>query len=560
MGNNGSTVFITFLWHMHQPLYKSPEGGSYLLPWVRLHAIKDYFDMAALIEAVPQMRAVINFVPSLFVQLEDYAQGSARDPFYTCSSKPVSKLTDKEKLFLLKNFFTVNKKRRIDPSPRYGELWEKKAQAGSEPEMQLKSFALSDYLDLQVLFNLAWSGPTLRKDAQVASLLAKDRNFSQKEKELLLAKQQQLISRIIPTYKRLQEEGRIEVSVSPFYHPLLPLLCDNYSAEEAQPGTTLPRSRFTFPEDAETQIHLALQYYRQLFKREARGMWPPEGGVSNKALELAIRQGLKWVATDESILAKSTSAGRDIAKETKSFFSAEKMCSPYKYKTQQGEIAIFFRNQALSNLISFVYSSWEEEKAADDFYRRIIALKSSLIEGPGPYLISIIMDGENAWEYFPKGGEVFLLSLYKKIATSPQFKPVTFSEFLATRSKGSQNLINSIKPGSWINANFSTWIGEPMKNQAWEYLYQARKAFEEFVSRLSPEEKKQKAKVIQKALKTIYVAEGSDWFWWLQSGEQVENERKFSVIMKLYLAEIYKLLGLEIPGYLRDVDSIKEEP
>ena len=559
MGNNNSLTSIAFLWHMHQPLYKNPQDGSYLLPWVRLHAIKDYYDMAALIEAVPQMRAVINFVPSLFIQLEDYAHGSAKDPFLAFSSKPVTELADKEKLFLLKNFFTVNKKRAIDPSARYSELWKKKTEAESDPKKLLSSFTREDYLDLQVLFNLAWCGPTLRKYAQIASLITKDRGFSQKEKELLLAKQQELILRIIPTYRRLQEQGRIEVSVSPFYHPLLPLLCDNYSAEEAQPGTNLPGNRFTFPEDAEEQIHLALQYYRQLFGREARGMWPPEGSVSNKALELAIRQGLKWIATDELILAKSVSSGEDIIKEFERCLPPEKTCSPYEYKTQQGEISIFFRSQALSNLISFVYSSWDEEKAADDFYRRLIVLDSCLRKSPGPHIISIIMDGENAWEYFPKGGEVFLLSLYKKIAASPQFKPTTFSEFLSTSGMKSQNSIANIIPGSWINGNFSTWIGEPMKNKAWDYLFQARKALKEFVASLSLQEKKQKGKAIEKALKTIYVAEGSDWFWWLQSGDQPENERKFSLIMKLYLIEVYQALGLEIPAYLRDIDSIKQE-
>lgn len=554
-----SPVSVTFLWHMHQPLYKNPEDESYLLPWVRLHATKDYFDMAAHIEAVPQMRAVINFVPSLFVQLEDYAKGIAKDPFLEYSSKPVSKLADKEKLFLLNNFFTVNKKRRIDPSARYSELWKKKAQAGSKPEKLLNNFSLKEYLDLQVLFNLAWCGPTLRKEPRVASLIAKDRNFTQEEKELLLAKQQELISRIIPAYRRLQEQGRIEVSVSPFYHPLLPLICDSDSAQEAQPEISLPRSRFTFPEDAEEQIHLALQYYRQLFGTEARGMWPPEGGVSNKALELAIKQGLKWIATDESILKKSVSFGGKTIKEIESFFPLEKICSPYLYKIEQGEISIFFRSQALSNLISFVYSSWDEEKAADDFFRQLLALNSCLKEGPGPFIISIIMDGENAWEYFPKGGEVFLLSLYQKIAACPQFKPVTFSEFLSTIGKGHQNSIAKILPGSWINGNFSTWIGETLKNKAWDYLYQARKALEEFMARLSPKEKKQKRKAIERALKTIYVAEGSDWFWWLQSGDQPESERKFSLIMKLYLAEVYKSLGLDIPAYLQDIQSIKQE-
>jgi len=550
-----SYVFITFLWHMHQPLYKNPIDGTYLLPWVRLHAIKDYLDMALLIESVPQMNAVINVVPSLLVQLEDYIDDAAQDPFLSCSLKPVSELNEEEKLFLLKNFFMVNKRRKIDLSARYSELWKKQDQAGGELERVLNSFTLQDYLDLQVHFNLAWCGPFLKKDSLVASLITKDRNFSQKEKELLLAKQQQRIAQIIPTYKKLQDKGQIEISVSPFYHPLLPLICDNYSAQEAQPGLKLPENRFRFPEDAEEQIRLALDYYRRLFGKNPRGMWPPEGGVSKKVLELAIRQGLKWLVTDELILAKSMIFDEDFIKELARGLPAEKLCSLYKYRIQQGEISIFFRSQALSNLISFVYSSWDEEKAADDFYRRLVALNNSLAEGRGPYLISIVMDGENAWEYYPKGGEVFLLSLYQKIASSPQFKAVTFSEFLSTGGERSQNSITNIIPGSWIEGNFSTWIGEPMKNRAWDYLFQARKTLQDFIAGLDPEEKQRKKEAIEKALRTIYVAEGSDWFWWLKSGEQAESEKKFSVIFKMHLGEVYRILGLEVPAYLKEPDS-----
>ena len=512
--------------------------------------------MAALIESIPQMRAVINIVPSLFVQLEDYSKGSARDPYLICSSKPVSELTVDEKLFLLKNFFTINKKRKIDPSTRFSELWQKQSQAEGQPEKALSSFTFQDYLDLQVLFNLAWYGPTLKKDAEVAVLIDKDRNFSQEEKRLLLAKQQELIGKIIPLYRHLQEQGQIEISVSPFYHPLLPLICDNYLAKKAQQGLKLPEHRFSYPHDAEEQIRLAVEYYSKLFSTEPRGMWPPEGAVSNKVLELAINNGIRWVATDETILRKSLASGAGVGGEKMSLLTEEKLYAPYKFKNQVGEVSIFFRNQALSNRISFVYSSWDEEEAASDFYHRLVAVRNSLKKKEGRYIISIIMDGENAWEYFPQGGERFLLSLYQKIVNRREFIPITFSEFLYLQDRGSLPSLTHIAPGSWIDGNFSTWIGEPAKNEAWNHLFKARKTLENWLANFTPEEKQQKSKSIEKALNAIYIAEGSDWFWWLKRGEQPESEKHFSTLFKLQLSEMYRALGLEIPFYLRVTNQI----
>ncbi|MFB0519635.1 MAG: glycoside hydrolase [Acidobacteriota bacterium] len=556
MSYDNSSVFITFLWHMHQPMYKDPRNEEYILPWVRLHAIKDYFDMAALIESVPQMRAVINIVPSLFVQLEDYSKGSAKDTYLIYSSKPVSKLTVDEKLFLLKNFFTINKERKIDPSPRYSELWQKQSQVEGQPEKALSFFTLQDYLDLQVLFNLAWCGLTLKKDAEVAALIDKDRNFTQEEKRMLLAKQQKLITKILPLYRHLQEQGQIEISVSPFYHPLLPLICDNYLATKAHQELQLPEHRFSYPHDAEEQIRLAMEYYSKLFGTEPRGMWPPEGGVSNKVLELAINHGIRWLATDEAIMRKSLAEATGAGKQGRNHFAEEKLYAPYKFKNQVGEIWIFFRNQVLSNRISFVYSSWDEEEAANDFCHRLLALKNSLKKREGHYIISIIMDGENAWEYFPQGGERFLLSLYRKIVDSREFVTITCSEFLNLQDRDSQLYLTHIAPGSWIDGGFSTWIGEPSKNEAWDYLSKARRTLEGWISNLTPEEKQQKSKSIEKALNAIYIAEGSDWFWWLKRGEQPESEKLFSILFKLHLAEMYRALGMEVPLYLRVANQI----
>ena len=547
MGNTDSPVGITFLWHMHQPMYINPQNGYYLLPWVRLHAIKDYYDMASFIEAVPEMRAVVNFVPSLLFQLEEYRRGTAHDLYLECSLKPVSHLASEDKLFLIKHFFTVNRQRKIDPAARYRELWQKRAQANGQLEKALHFFSAQDYLDLQVLFNLAWCGPTLKKDAEVARLVAKDRGFTQKEKELLIAKQKALIGKILPLYTKLQDCGQVEVSVSPFYHPLLPLVCDNYIAREAQPGVALPRNRFSYPDDAEEQIRRALEYTQKLFGKKPQGMWPPEGAVSNKVLELAIQQEIRWLATDETILRKSLAANSDLP--------AEKLYSSYTFKNQRREVSLFFRNQSLSNLISFVYSSWDEEEAASDLFQRLLAERNRLGKNGEKYIISIIMDGENAWEYFPNGGETFLPSLYQKIAASREFKPMTFSSYLSQVNKKSQVPFSAIASGSWIDGNFSTWIGEQAKNEAWDYLFQARKTLKEWVAHLTQDERKKSHEIIERAANAIHIAEGSDWFWWLRSGEQPESERKFSILFKLYLAEMYRILGLEIPPHLRPSGS-----
>lgn len=529
---------------MHQPIYKDPEDGRFLLPWVRLHAVKDYLDMALLIESVPGMRAVINIVPSLFVQLEDYAKGTARDPFLDLSRKPAEKLTENEKLFLLKNFFTVNKPRKIDPSSRYSELWEKRSSAGIRLNEAVGVFTVQDYLDLQVLFNLAWCGPTLRKDAELSQLFQKERNFTQEEKELLLNKQQAVISQILPTYKRLQETGQVEISLSPFYHPILPLLCDSSAAKEPQPGITLPAHNFCYPNDAEEQVRMSLEYYRSLFGRDAKGMWPSEGAVSEEVLEIASRQGLAWLATDEAILKQFLSANSQLSPASPNSIPPEIRCSAWNYQAKHGESTLFFRSVELSNLISFVYSSWNEEDAAADLFHRLVDEKSRLPKDGKRYLCAIIMDGENAWEYFPEGGEIFLRSLYQKIVKSQDMTPMTFEGFFALGEKINRRPLHCVSPGTWIHGNFSTWIGEPAKNAAWEDLYRTRKSYEEWTAGLSPEEKISKNSMIKEALHAIHTAEGSDWFWWLKKGEQLESEKAFKDIFEKYTTHAKKTIGL----------------
>lgn len=540
-------MFITFLWHMHQPIYINPEDGNTLLPWVRLHAVKDYLDMALMIEDTPGMKAVINIVPSLVVQLKEYAEGTAKDRFLACSRKRPTDLSGEDKLFLLKNFFTVNTERKILPSPRYAELLQKRGRDIQHIHDALKRFTPQDFLDLQVHFNLAWCGPYLKKDNKIADLIQKDTGFTQEEKDLLLSKQNSAIEKIIPAYKRLQQNGRVEISVSPFFHPILPLLCDTDEAKTARRCVSLPQNRFSFPEDAENQVRLAVEYYRALWGHEPLGMWPSEGAVSKTTLDIAIQQGIRWLATDEAILKKSLIKKRG---ETAPL-SPRDLYSSYAYQSAHGTLSLFFRNQALSDLIGFTYSSWDETQAAEDFFQKLVEEKNRMGEESKHHLLSIIMDGENAWEYFPEGGEVFLKNLYRKIVDAGQFQPITYGEFLKHPDRHRQKSLTSISPGTWIHADFSTWIGEPAKNDAWDLLFQARQTFQNWLDKLSLTEKKQKKETIDAALKALHTAEGSDWFWWLRKGEKPENERLFEVLMKLYLAHMYKTLNLDVPSTLK---------
>jgi len=555
MNNPQPALSVCFLWHMHQPVYKNPQDGTYLLPWTRLHAVKDYLDMALLIEAVPGMKAVFNMVPSLLVQLQEYAEGAAEDRFLRCSRMQADKLSDKDRSFLLHHFFMANRQRKIGPSPRYTELLRKRGEDSSQFSGTAGQFTIQDYLDLQVHFNLAWCGPSLRKDGEIIQLIKKDSGYTEEEKEVLLSKQDHVLRQILPVMRRLLQNGQIEVSFSPFYHPILPLLCDTEEARRARPETHLPENRFQFPEDAEEQIRLARKFHENVWGRPAEGMWPSEGAVSDRSLDLAIRQGVKWVATDQAILQKSLA----LQGTAPPFLSAEDLYSAYEYENPEGRLFLFFRNQILSDLIGFTYSSWDERQAAEDFFSRLLEEKSRLADKNNQYLLSIIMDGENAWEYFPEGGQVFLKTLYQMIVESDQIRPLRFCDYLGGQEKISRRALPSLAPGTWIHADFSTWIGERIKNKAWDHLFQARQTLQKWMEGLGSEEKRSKREIIEEALQAIYTAEGSDWFWWMHAGgERPSQERIFDDLMNLHLIRMYKTIGIPPPSQLKTSQGVRD--
>ncbi len=531
-----SPLYIAFVWHMHQPFYKNLISGETVMPWVRLHAVKDYLDMAKILQDFPNIHQTFNLVPSLIEQIEDMVDPNLKkDKSYELTLKKPKDLTEPEKLFILRNFFMANWDMMIKPFPRYYDLLVKRGRHFSPEEASsaVKRFTAQDFTDLQLLFNLAWTDPVYReKDAQLKELVRKGKYFSEEDKRLVLEKQIEIIREIIPTYKKMQDSGNIEISVSPFFHPILPLLCDSDIAKASYPETKLPKINFRHPEDAKAQIDMAVKFYTERFGRPPRGMWPSEGSVSEQAADLMIEAGLKWIATDEEILFKSL----------EKYKTLEALYRPYILERNRGNLSLIFRDRTLSDSIGFVYQSWNAEDAAGDLINRLHTIRKTLPKTKTPYLVSIILDGENAWEFYPNDGREFLTYLYNSIANDPALRSVTVSEYLGEFPP--QDKLKRLHPGSWINANFCIWIGHEEKNKAWEYLSEARSVLKDY------EKQQLDPKILDRAWKEIYIAEGSDWNWWYGDDNSSANDEEFDRLFRSHLTNVYILIGEKPPEYL----------
>jgi alpha-amylase/alpha-mannosidase (GH57 family) len=544
-------IDLIFIWHMHQPYYKDPVKNEYALPWTYLHAIKDYYDMPAIVEDTPGAKAVFNMVPSLLEQLLDYASGRAVDPFLIKGQMNPAEMTEEDKLFLLENFFSASRQRMIEPHRRYLELlyMAGEGRQGGFKE-RVRHFSNQDLLDLQVCFFLAWTGEAARRRFPLfRKLLEKGAGYTAEDKQQLFATHHQLINDIIPLYKRLHEAGRIELSVTPYYHPIMPLLCDTQIAREAMPKVNLPVERMRSPEDAKAQIRLGIDYFHKVFGFEPKGMWPSEGSVSDEVLSIIASSGLDWIATDEDLLARSLDGGLGAHKE--------QLYRQWRFASNQGELGIFFRDHQLSDLIGFTYSQWDASRAVADFCGRLChAGQQARAEGG---VIPIILDGENAWEFYQDNAYHFLSGMYAAVATNPRLRLVTCSERLA-QGRG-DSYLHHIHPGSWINANYGIWIGHPEENLAWDMVCRAREA----IIRYNPEAARLLVSGIQDSadetavmiLHSLYAAEGSDWFWWFGDDHFSPHSDRFDRLFRQHLANVYRLLGADPPREL--LEPIKKK-
>ena len=526
-------VKLALLWHMHQPYYEDLATGEHLLPWVRLHAIKDYWGMAALLEEFPGVRVTFNLVPSLLVQVQAFAEDRARDRHLTMGLKPADDLGPDEAAWLVANGFHAPVARMIAPHPRYLELHGRRL----EPH----TFLPDDLRDLQVWHKLAWMDPDrLRRDARLVTLVEKGRGFSEADKAVLRSVELEILRQVIPAYRAAAERGHVELSTSPFYHPILPLLCDSDVHLRAHPDAARPRRRFVRPEDAREQITRAVAFHTKVFGRAPRGMWPSEGSVSDEAVEIAAGAGLQWVATDEDILARSI--GLPMPRDASGHAErADVLYRPYLIGAADRPVACLFRDHELSDRLGFLYQSWDAAAAADDFLERVreAGRRFPAGEAGGDATVAVILDGENAWEHYAGGGRPFLRALYGALERSADIRTVTMSEAAA----GAQQPLPSIFPGSWIHADFSIWIGHRDDHRAWAQLAEARDAFDRVAGHVE-------AAARARAFDEILIAEGSDWFWWYGDDHSSDHDRDFDDLFRRHLRNAYEALGLAPPDEL----------
>ncbi|MCS6951912.1 MAG: glycoside hydrolase family 57 protein [Bryobacterales bacterium] len=525
-------IYLCFLWHMHQPFYKDLITGQYKLPWTRMHGLKDYYGMVRILRDFPRVRQTFNLVPSLIVQLEEYASGQAADPFLACAAKPAEDLTGEEQEFILQYFFQANVERLIRRYPRYGQLYDALRQTQRDLSRARSLFNAQAFRDLQVLSQLAWFDEEfLATDPELRALVAKQRDYSLEDQAFVIAKEREILARILPVYREFAARGQIEISTTPFYHPILPLLCDTAIAAVAHPNIPLP-SRFRFPQDARVQLERARQFMAERFGTPPAGLWPSEGSVSDEALALAAEVGFRWAASDDGVLARTLGG-----------FEPTAALRPYRWHRQGRQITLVFRHHFLSDLIGFVYSRMDPAAAAADFLGRVHETCRPMLAKGRDALLAVILDGENAWEYYERNGRPFLSELYRRISEDEQICAVTVAEAVARLEP---EPLEHIHPGSWINANFDVWIGSEEDNLAWEYLLRARETLE----RVEAEAPEGGPKHAQLAREEILIAEGSDWCWWYGPEHTSANRAEFDQLYRTHLANAYRALGVPPPEEL----------
>lgn len=540
-------VHLVLLWHMHQPEYRDPVTGAFVLPWTRLHALKDYWGMVKLLEEFPGIHASFNLVPSLVRQLQEYASGRFHETWFDLVFRPAADLGQQQCREILGRAFQANREHAIRRWPRYWELFEKVNRLGRAAPERLPA---RDWRDLQVLSQLAWTDEEyLAHHPVVHALSEKGTGFTEEDKAALRQAQEELLAQVLPEYQRAAERGQIEISTSPFYHPILPLLIQSDVAREANPQTPLLHPPFQHPEDAREQLVRARALIQQVCGVVPVGLWPSEGSVSGATAKIAATAGFRWLASDEAVLGKTLNVGfwRDGRGLPE---NAERLYSPHRIRFEEGEIVALFRDHFLSDLVGFVYSRMESAAAAEDLYRRLRAVGETHSIGR-PLTVSLILDGENAWESYVQNGRPFLREFYRRVQSDPEIRALTASEAIA--AAGEIPAIERLATGSWINGNFDVWFGHTEDQRAWELLRNAHDGYDA-VLRSGTASRAQ----LERAYDSLLVAEGSDWCWWFGPEHASSDDVDFDALYRTHLAQVYAALGLETPDKL--AQPIKGKP
>ncbi len=533
---------LVILWHQHQPFYKDLVTGQYRMPWVRLHALKDYYGMVKLLDEFPHVHQTFNLVPSLIAQIEDYVAGTAQDPLLQLAAKPARDLTPQERRSALQYLFQANPVHMIGRYPRYRELWDRFRGSGDSPERAEKFFSLQDFADLQVLSQLAWFDEFFLEEPEIAALVRKGHGYTVEDQQYVVRCERDLIAKVLPAHGQAAKRGSIEISTSPYYHPILPLLCDTDMGGASTPGLPLPQNRFRHPEDAREQIKRGLDLHERVFGIRPKGVWPSEGSVSEEVLSIANSLGVQWMATDEGVLGRSL--GLFFSRDGQGRLDpalAEELYTIYAYENSAVRMNLIFRDHTLSDLVGFVYSGMPPLEAAQHLINNIKQAAQPILDKGHDALVPIILDGENAWEYYPQSGREFLCRFYDALQKTPGVEAATVSEAIASHKVKPK--LKSLVPGSWINANFNVWIGAAEDNRAWDYLHHARNFYADAAPRASEAQRRL-------AFEEIMIAEGSDWNWWYGPEHHSANDRDFDELYRKHLSNVYQAMGATPPDYL----------
>ena len=555
---------VAFVWHMHQPYYKRSRHGSFDMPWVRLHALKDYLDMVEITASYPSLHQTFNLVPSLVEQLDDYARGDFSDPYWDLTLKPAADLDLGERGFVVDLMCERSAHPRAQRYPRYLELSRKREMyLGQGIDACAAAFSPDELRDLQIWFTLAWFDPVHLRDGPLADLVSRNRDFSEADKQILATAQADILDRVLPAYRRAEAEGRVELTTSPYFHPILPLLINTDLSRISRPNAPLPPRRFAHPEDAREQIRLAMEHHAATFGRPPRGMWCSELGVGEDVVPLLTGAGLAWTIADEGILGRSL--GKDIARtDGGRVLDPDRLYHPYRLEREGSSLDIVFRDRVLSDLIGFTYRSWAPRDAAANLVGRLRDIRESAPAGEEPRLVTIALDGENAWEYYHDDGHEFLGRLYETLVGDPGLRCVTVGEFLAENPPRRE--LPWLHTGSWVFADFSTWVGDPAHGPAWDLLHRARDrvaARREAAAALpaAPDEGRPTAAGhavadhhsvadVEEAWRHILIAEGSDWFWWFSTHQESGVDYLWDLAFRGHLQNAYRCLGESPPSDL----------
>ncbi len=539
---NTKKLSIAFYWHMHQPVYQLSQDSDYIMPWTRLHAVKDYLDMVTIIKNHKNLKLNFNIVPILIDSFIRYGELGYHDIHSRITVKPVEELTDEDKNFIINNFFDANYQFMILPHKEYDRLIHK-----YQFTKDINDFTPQEYSDLLALFNLAWIDSIHTKSyPELKALIKKGSGYTLDDRIKIIEIQRDIIRKIIPTFKKYLKNGKIEITTSPHYHPILPILVD-IADTTTNPDGDLPLT-LGMKKDAETQIKESIEIIETAFGVKPKGIWPSEHCISNKTLKLLSDLGIKWTISDEGVLSNSTKFDfvRDFNGNLENPYP---LLKTYDYKNCKNGIKLIFRESILPNLISFEYPNHDSERAANDLYDRIKTIQNKIQNSPDEnHLLTIAMDGENCWENYEKDGAIFLNTLYSLIDKDDSLETVLISDYIEKDSHSKE--INNIKAGSWINQDFKLWIDEPLKNLAWSYVKQVKDDLENFIL-INPNHEN-----IPLAKKELHVCQGSDWFWWYGEPNDSGHDNIFDYLFRTHLKNVYTYLNLETPDIL-DVPLIQ---